>query len=355
MITISNLSKEFQLSDRTVRALDNVTLEIEAGEFFVLLGPSGSGKTTLVRCVAGLEHATSGEMSLGKTLVYSGARKVLVPPEQRNIGMVFQSYAVWPHLTVYQNIALPLSKGRCRLPADQVRERVARVLDAVELTGLESRPIPMLSGGQQQRVSLARALAVEPDALLMDEPLSNLDARLREKVRDQIRQLAKRFGITVLYVTHDQTEAMALADRIAVMEQGQVKQVGVPRQLYSHPVTPGIAEFFGEVNWLSGKRRGDGLIETPVGPLQASADQVPGDNIRLGIRPENIILSDMPIDGANVFTGQVVSITFLGERQSVSIDIQGVPIVLNANGARDIASGAVWVRLPPEAIMAFTP
>src|SRR5262249_44249721 len=157
--------------------------------------------------------------------------------EDRNIGMVFQSYAVWPHLTVFENIALPLSKGRKRLPSADVKARVMQVLEAVDLQGMESRPVPSLSGGQQQRGSLARALAVEPDALLMDEPLSNLDGRLREKVRDQIRALAKKFNITVLYVTHDQTEAMALADRIAVMAEGEVKQIGQPRALYNWPIT----------------------------------------------------------------------------------------------------------------------
>jgi iron(III) transport system ATP-binding protein len=353
MITIAKLCKDFHLGDRTVNALRDVTLEIAAGEFFVLLGSSGSGKTTLVRCVAGLEHATSGEIALGANLVYSGARKILVRPEDRNIGMVFQSYAVWPHLTVFENIALPLSRGRKRLPAAEVKERVARVLESVDLQGLESRPIPMLSGGQQQRVSLARALAVEPDALLMDEPLSNLDARLREKVRDQIRLLAKKFGITVLYVTHDQTEAMALADRIAVMEHGEVRQVGVPRELYSRPRTPEIAEFFGDMNWLAGRRNGAGTIETAIGPIHADGAASDGEAVRLGIRPENVALSLSNPGSRNAFPGRIETVTFLGERQSIIVDVKGAKMMLHANGALELGASDVWIDLPVAAILMF--
>lgn len=352
MIRIGNLCKDFRLSDRIVHALRDVSLSISGGEFFVLLGASGSGKTTLIRCVAGLENATSGEISLGDVTVFSSEKRLLIRPEERNIGMVFQSYAVWPHLTVFENIALPLSKGRKRLPTAEVKRRVERVLEAVDLQGLESRPIPMLSGGQQQRVSLARALAVEPDALLMDEPLSNLDARLREKVRDQIRLLAKKFGITVLYVTHDQTEAMALADRIAVMDRGRVEQVGPPRELYANPSTPEIAEFFGDMNWLPGRRSGNGAVQTSIGPMRVNG-RCANESLRLGIRPENVALSRTRLESVNAFRGTVETVTFLGERQSIVVDVKGTKIVLHANGALELGGNDVWIDLPEAAILTF--
>ena len=197
-------------------------IEVAEQEFFVLLGLSGSGKTTLLRCVAGLERPDGGEIAIGNTLVSSAARNFFLGPEERGLGMVFQSYAVWPHMTVYQNVAFPLVNGPRKYSTHDVKKRVLNALELVQLGGLADRPAPFLSGGQQQRVALARALAVEPKVLLMDEPLSNLDARLREEVRDEIKNLSRKFGIAVLYVTHDQVEAMALADRVAVMSKGKV-------------------------------------------------------------------------------------------------------------------------------------
>ena len=238
------------------------------------------------------------------------------------------------------------------MPAAEVKARVERVLEAVDLEGLESWPIPMLSGGQQQRVSLARALAVEPDALLMDEPLSNLDARLREKVRDQIRLLAKKFGITVLYVTHDQTEAMALADRIAVMDRGRVQQVGPPRELYASPSTPEIAEFFGDMNWLPGRRNGHGAVETGIGSVRVKGGCT-SESLQLGIRPENVIMSQQKIESVNAFPATVETITFLGERQSIVVDVKGTKIVLHANGALELGGNDVWIDVPETAILTF--
>jgi iron(III) transport system ATP-binding protein len=292
-------------------------------------------------------------MSLGANLVYSSAKNVLVRPEARNIGMVFQSYAVWPHLTVYQNIALPLLKGRKRLKKPDAERRVHEVLEAVDLHGMESRPIPMLSGGQQQRVSLARALAVEPDALLMDEPLSNLDARLRERVRDQIRQIAKRFGITVLYVTHDQTEAMALADRIAVMELGQVVQVGRPRELYNQPRTPQVAEFFGDMNWLRGDRVDDDSVETEIGVVCVETMPANEKRVRLGIRPENVVLKTSLPTERNAFLARIAEVTFLGERQQILVDVMGKKLTLRTNGSLQFTSPDAWISLPPAAIISF--
>jgi iron(III) transport system ATP-binding protein len=220
MIGIHSLRKTFKTGTDSVQAVDGVDLQVSEKEFFVLLGLSGSGKTTLLRCVAGLERPEAGEIVLGDTIVSSAERGIFITPEDRAIGMVFQSYAVWPHMTVFDNVAFPLTDGKRRLPRAKVRDRVMGALELVQLSALADRPVPFLSGGQQQRVALARALAVEPKVLLMDEPLSNLDARLREEVRDEIRSLAKKLSITVFYVTHDQVEAMALADRIAVMSAG---------------------------------------------------------------------------------------------------------------------------------------
>ncbi|HEX9263303.1 MAG TPA: ABC transporter ATP-binding protein, partial [Candidatus Binatia bacterium] len=253
MISISGLCKNFRTGDHAVAALQAIDLEVGRGEFFVLLGPSGSGKTTLLRSVAGLEKPDEGEISLNGKTVYSRSRRVCAAPEEREIGMVFQSYAIWPHLTVAENIGLVLTHGRSRMSKKRAVEPIRRSLELVQLENFEDRPARLLSGGQQQRVALARALAVNPALLLMDEPLSNLDARLREEVRANIKKLATQLGITVLYVTHDQVEAMVLADRIAVMAQGKILQIGNPFELYRSPANALVAEFFGSINWIRGK------------------------------------------------------------------------------------------------------
>ncbi|HEX9444675.1 MAG TPA: ABC transporter ATP-binding protein, partial [Candidatus Binatia bacterium] len=224
MIRIEKLVKSFSTRSGVVRALADIDLAVERGEFFVLLGPSGSGKTTLLRSVAGLERPDSGQITLGTRVAFSSARRIFLPAEERQIGMVFQSYAIWPHLSVFENVALPLTQGRRKPPRSEVRERVHQALRLVEMEDYAARPAPLLSGGQQQRVALARALAVNPELLLMDEPLSNLDARLREEVRVKMKALARGLGITVLYVTHDQVEALMLADRLAVMADGKILQ-----------------------------------------------------------------------------------------------------------------------------------
>ncbi len=233
VINIHSLSKAFKTGADRVQAVDGVDLQVEEKEFFVLLGLSGSGKTTLLRCVAGLEKPEAGEIRLGEQIVSSAERGIFVPPEDRALGMVFQSYAVWPHMTVFDNVAFPLVNGKRKLP-------------------------------------LARALAVEPKVLLMDEPLSNLDARLREEVRDEIRNLAKKLGITVLYVTHDQVEAMALADRIAVMSGGKVLQIGAAQELYHFPLSRSVAEFLGSMNEFEGAVQNDGCINSALGALRCA-------------------------------------------------------------------------------------
>ena len=225
MISVKGLHKTFTFGKARTAALQGIDLEVREGEFFVLLGPSGSGKTTLLRSVAGLEKPDRGEILLGGKTLFSSAQKIHLLPEERGIGMVFQSYAIWPHLSVADNIGLVITHGKMRLPRDKIKGRIRRALSLVQLEEFEQSPARLLSGGQQQRVALARALAVNPKVLLMDEPLSNLDARLREEVRSKIRSLVSGLKITSLYVTHDQVEAMVLADRIAVMAGGRVLEV----------------------------------------------------------------------------------------------------------------------------------
>lgn len=318
MIKVENVTRDFHTADRAVAALGGIDLEIADGAFTVLLGPSGSGKTTLLRCIAGLETPDAGEIEIDGEPVFSGRRKIVVPPERRRLGMVFQSYAVWPHMTVAQNIALPLTHGANRIARSAIPERVQRALGAVKLENFGDRPTTMLSGGQQQRVALARALAIEPRALLMDEPLSNLDARLREEIRAEIKAVVREIGVTVLYVTHDQGEAMALADQIAVMDAGRIVQLGSPTELYRHPGTPHVAEFFGSINWIAGIVRETGRVETSFGVIATPNARTLGPHL-LGIRPEDLHLRFNGVCSGNAVPCRVTGRTFLGDCSIVQV------------------------------------
>ncbi|MGZ9125354.1 MAG: ABC transporter ATP-binding protein, partial [Candidatus Binatia bacterium] len=346
MISITGLRKKFQSGDHAVAALQGIDLEVKRGEFFVLLGPSGSGKTTLLRSVAGLEKPDSGEISLDDKMVFSSSRRISEPPEARGIGMVFQSYAIWPHLTVAENIGLVLTHGRSRLSKSEAQNRIRHALSLVQLDDFENRPARLLSGGQQQRVALARALAVNPGLLLMDEPLSNLDARLREEVRTNIKKLATRLGITALYVTHDQVEAMVLADRIAVMAHGEILQIGNPFELYRAPANSQIAEFFGSINWLHGKTLADGRVDTEIGPLVIAAPRQYEGGVVVGIRPEDVKLVPASAELENRLAGNVVTSFFLGDHVMCEVMI-GATIV-NVKSLPDDAkpAGGVTVHLP---------
>jgi iron(III) transport system ATP-binding protein len=313
MIRLIGIGKKFPSKRGAFRALSALDLDVAAKEFFVLLGPSGSGKTTLLRCVAGIESPDEGEIYLGDRLIFSAARRVNVRPEERGLGMVFQSYAVWPHLTVYHNVALPLVHGARRIAKARVRDRVMHALSLVQMEDFADRPVPLLSGGQQQRVALARALAIQPVVLLMDEPLSNLDARLREEVRVQIKEVTSAVGVTVLYVTHDQAEAAALADRVAVMSEGRILQIASPDELYRRPVAPAVADFLGRMNWLQGTVRGPDRVETEIGMIEASTGGLSGP-VRIALRPADIAVSRTALGHANEFEGQVSEQIFLGEQ-----------------------------------------
>ena len=355
MIRIAGVSKGFPAKDSEFRALAGVDLDIAAKEFFVLLGPSGSGKTTLLRCVAGVETPDAGEIYLDNRLIFSATRKVFVRPEERGLGMVFQSYAVWPHMTVYQNVELPLIHGARRIAKTKVRDRVMQALTLVQMESFADRPVPLLSGGQQQRVALARALAVHPLVLLMDEPLSNLDARLREEVRAQIKEVTDAVGVTVLYVTHDQEEAASLADRIAVMAEGRILQVASPDELYRRPADPMIADFLGRMNWFEGTIHTSGMVETEIGIVAAQTGTLRG-SVRIGLRPTDIAVSHQASGDANEFAGRVSKEVFLGEHVQLQLALpQGrvIDVRLATRLQNRIAGEDVYFRCAANDVLVY--
>src|SRR3989337_2751645 len=274
MISIKALCKSFKSHQGRVDALKSIDLEVGEGEFCVLLGPSGCGKTTTLRCVAGLERPDGGEIEIGGRLVNSPGQRVFVPTEKREIGMVFQSYAIWPHMNVFQNVAFPLTQGRKRVAKTQVADRVRAALKRVQLDGLEDRPATDLSGGQQQRVAMARAIVTDSKVLLMDEPLSNLDARLREQMRVELKKITKSIGVTTLYVTHDQAEALSLGDKVCVMNHGEILQIARPNEVYARPVNLFVAQFVGEMNFVKGHVAGPSQVECPLGPISIAVPPV---------------------------------------------------------------------------------
>jgi iron(III) transport system ATP-binding protein len=352
MIAVKNLLKIYKSGTDSVRAVDGVTIEIGEHEFFVLLGLSGSGKTTLLRCVAGLERPDGGDISISNTLVSSAEKNFFIGPEGRGLGMVFQSYAVWPHMTVFQNVAFPLANGPHRFSKNDIKKKVLHALDLVQLAGFADRPAPFLSGGQQQRVALARALAVEPKVLLMDEPLSNLDARLREEVRDEIKNLSRKFGIAVLYVTHDQVEAMALADRVAVMSKGKVLQCAPPRELYEMPTSRDVCEFLGATNLIDGVVSDDGQIDTDLGKLSCPNTDSCSTNVSVAIRPEELLMSPTATGLGNEFAAEVLSSTFLGELTVCDLQINGKKLRFKTTQSAASAR-QVYIRLPAEKLKLF--
>lgn len=338
-------------------AVDGVTFSIRAGEIFTLLGPSGCGKTTTLRLVAGLEEPDDGEILLNGTLVAAPRRGIILPPDKRHLGMVFQSYAIWPHLTVFENVAFPLRVRRESQSA--IRRRVDEALDSVGLGGFAERGATQLSGGQQQRVALARALVYAPALLLLDEPLSNLDAKLREQMRLEIRALQKKLRLTVLYVTHDQAEAMTLSDRIAVVTRGCFDQIGTPAEVYERPATAFVAEFLGRTVTFEGKivQRGKGRCLAVCGGAHislpdASAQNVtPGDSVRVAIRPEDIELLPGGELETNQLPGQIEQVAYLGDHLEYQIRAAGISFVLStAKKERYQTSEAVRLSIDPDRI-----
>jgi iron(III) transport system ATP-binding protein len=344
-----------------VAAVRGVDLHIAAGEFFVLLGASGSGKTTLLRCIAGLEATTGGEITIGGTVVASPRRNV--PAVKRNIGMVFQDYAIWPHMTVAQNVEFALKHARSgALRGEPARRRVAEVLEVVGLGAMADRGATYLSGGQQQRVALARAVVARPDVLLFDEPLSNLDARLRALMRTELRRIATELGITSVYVTHDQVEALVMADHIAVMRDGHVVQVGTPQEIYRQPADVFVAGFIGEANLVKGTvtevaaAAAEGhpvTVETELGSLDAvsSGPVGVGETVTLVVRPENLHLTDSGPSSAapvNTVSGTVERATFAGAHTELVLSCAGVRLQAQVHAFDPVHVGSeVTVRFAP--------
>ncbi|MEX0804053.1 MAG: ABC transporter ATP-binding protein [Candidatus Binatia bacterium] len=354
MISIRRLQKRFNVSGGVVAAIRSLDLEIAEGELFVIVGASGSGKTTLLRCIAGLETPDAGEIRIAGKVVSSDNPPTWIPPQQRKLGMVFQSYAVWPHLTVCENIALPLAEGSQRIPRREVAQRVQEALRLVQLEEQSDRPATLLSGGQQQRVALARAIAVNSRIVLMDEPLSNLDARLREEVRGKIRELAKQLGSTVLYVTHDQIEAMAIADKIALIQAGELLQVGAPFEVYHKPTCADVAEFFGSVNWLNAQVVEAGVADSPIGKLEIKSSSKVGDKVLLGFRPECLSLSDSGANcGGNSFQAKIGSSTFLGDQFIYTVIVNERQLFGKNRTIPQSPDGKALCRVSPSDIMVF--
>ena len=362
IVEITDLVKSYPPQSRhheRVVGVQDVSFEIYDGEFFTLLGPSGCGKTTTLRSVAGLERPDSGEIVLDGRPLFSSRGKVNVPVNERGVGMVFQSYAIWPHLSVFENVAFPLKVGkrRSRLPKAEVEQRVAAALDTVQLSDYQGRRATNLSGGQQQRLALARALVGRPRLMLLDEPLSNLDAKLRDAMRSELKRLQRELRFTSMYVTHDQVEALALSTRIAVMKHGRIQQIDRPRTIYENPANQFVADFIGRSNFFSGTVTAASAetykIDTPIGHLSANGlpGRAIGEKATLGIRPEHVKIFST-LDGEprpNVVTGEVQTRQFLGEYVDyVFVTADGSRIQARAEPERSIAPGTeVQLELPP--------
>jgi iron(III) transport system ATP-binding protein len=354
---VSDLHKVFDVGRP---AVDGVSFHVAVGEIVVLLGPSGCGKTTTLRCVAGLEHATGGRISIGGRMVSAPADGVQVPPRLRNIGMVFQSYAVWPHMTVKQNVAYPLRHRRVAAP--EIDRKVGDMLDLVGLAEFAQRPVVSLSGGQMQRVALARSLVYGPQLLLLDEPLSNLDAQLRLRLRDDLRRIIKQAGVTAVYVTHDQAEAVVLGDRIGVMRQGKLLQIASPDEIYNRPADLFVASFTGASNLLAGRvlgRTGEfGIVEAGSGlelTVLLPADVAAGEAVKIAVRPENVRLGLNGGTEPNRFTARVAAQRYQGTQTVYELAAPGVRLEALELGTsmRHAVGSDVEVVLPPALCWAY--
>jgi iron(III) transport system ATP-binding protein len=344
-----------------VRAAQNVSFEVPRGKLFTLLGPSGCGKTTTLRSIAGLEKPTAGEIEIDGRLIYSSDKGIFVAPNKRNFGMVFQSYAIWPHMNVYQNVAFPLEVRR--LGRKQIREKVMRMLNAVALDQLVDRDATKLSGGQQQRLALARALVMEPQLLLLDEPLSNLDAKLRDRMRLELKRLQRDFDLTTVYVTHDQSEALALSHEIAVMNEGRVVQIGTPRQIYEQPRDQFVADFVGSTNFIAGTvsalRDARCVVSSAVGELTAQAGEgvSKGCTVTVSVRPEDIELSEgEPVAAGddNVFKGTVSGKEFLGDCLDFHVKVGDVVLLAKAHPSLRTPTGdPIYLRMKADKCVAI--
>ena len=361
MLTVKGLSKSFPTIEGAVRAVDDVAFCVAQGQCYALLGPSGCGKTTILRCVAGLERADEGSIAIGGRVVSD--EDSFVPVHERSIGMVFQSYAIWPHLDVFDNVAYPLEVERPRVARAEIEKRVGDVLALVGLQTMARRPATRLSGGQQQRVALARAIVRRPSLLLLDEPLSNLDARLRDSMRRELSTLIRQIGVTALFVTHDQVEALSLADRVAVMDQGRIVQEGAPADIYQRPKSLFVARFLGAANVLAGRveeRDCQGRVRIALDGgghrLTLVAQHRPGARVDVVLRPEDLMLSALaPADERNAISGRIVALAFQGSSVEYEVDVGGGALLrVLARPQADLSRGTpVWIGIDARRVAIF--
>ena len=357
---LEHLSKTYPGS--AVRAVNDLSLDVYEGEIITLLGPSGCGKSTTLRMVAGLEDPDEGSIHFGDREIVVVSKGIKIPPDKRNLGMVFQSYAIWPHMTVEENVAFPLKMRKVR--GQELKKRVSDVLELVGLPGLEKRPGPLLSGGQQQRVALARALVNDPSVLLLDEPFSNLDAKLREQMRIEVKQLQARVNIAILFVTHDQIEALSLSQRIALMELGVIQQMGAPRLLYEEPANEFVRDFVGKTVLFRGRVR----TGNPSGQVSVAIDGAPdcvvfgrsyepsgipeGRAVFIGVRPEDVDVTAATAaePPSGMLAGTVTTALFIGERTEYQVDVDEQRQIIVYGNRRDPVpeGGRVWLKLRPE-------
>lgn len=365
MLSVRRLNTEYKTpKGPAVRAAQDISFEVPKGKFFTLLGPSGCGKTTTLRSIAGLERPTSGEIEVNGKLVYASQGQIFIPPNKRNFGMVFQSYAIWPHMSVFANAAFPLEVRSNRPSKQKIRDKVMGVLHAVALDHLAERDATKLSGGQQQRLALARALVMEPELLLLDEPLSNLDAKLRDRMRFELKRIQRDNGLTTIYVTHDQGEALALSHEIAVMNEGRIVQIGSPHDIYNRPRTKFVADFIGTTNFLEGRVKGldqtsqRWLVETPAGDILVKSETglEAGSKASVSIRPEDIELSEQPFAAAdrNRLAGTADATVFLGDFLDVQVRVGTALLQSRSHPSLRAPDGApLYLRIDPEKCIAI--
>ncbi len=346
-ITIKNLTKRFG----KVVALDHVSLQVDPDSFLTLLGPSGCGKTTMLRCVAGLEDPDDGEIFIGNQLVYSHPKGISVPSGKRNLGLVFQNYALWPHMKVFKNMSFALEVQR--LPKPEIAKRVKEALAEVKMSGYEDRYPREMSGGQQQRIALARMLAYRPRVFLMDEPLSNLDARLRMDMRIELKRLHRVAKATTLYVTHDQVEALTMSSKIVVMKEGVIQQIGTPDEVYHYPANLFVADFIGnpKINLLGGTVCGENLVD--LGSFKVEVNTANTNNkVVVGVRPEDIIISTKPVSGAFEFVAY--SVLPAGADSTIIAHQDNIELTIKVMGISQLKMDEkIWLRFKPNTFNLF--
>jgi iron(III) transport system ATP-binding protein len=373
MLTVDRLVKSYaegargrlrrRADGQRVFAVGGASFEVRDGELFTLLGPSGCGKTTTLRSIAGLERPDGGRIVLGDRVLFDADTGVHVPASRRDLGMVFQSYAIWPHMTVFKNVSFPLDvMPRGRRPARRdIAERVERVLEVTELSAYAQRSATKLSGGQQQRLALARALVTQPELVLLDEPLSNLDAKLRESMRFELKRLQRELGLTAIYVTHDQSEALVMSSRVAVMNLGRIEQIGKPREVYTSPATRFVAEFIGTSNFVNGTvlsaTDAEVVVDTDEGRVVsrgAAVRPAVGADVLLSIRPECVALATSPREGTavNEWAGQVLTRAFMGDAVDHVVGVGKLEIRNRSNPTQSIRPGTrVFLTFDPDRVM----